>query len=428
VAVYADSDSISAISTILPNGRFVVGMTTGEVRFLELVNMPLQAPQVTAVRLWHFGEDGQDGAWDEQITAACPSCTARFPVPYDALDAIAHAARSASISLYDAPCLALADESWDEPGLQASCPACGQPLRFNPFVVDRHGEYWQDRSALTSARSLRRHRSAAADTHSAGRTCCVCSGACGEPGLPLADDRLLGKNCLITLAETREPWQTGTDLSPCLVCLKSKATHVLQTSLGAVCDRCLLDGLEAIANVEDVQAWTVSKLRSALVPSGALMARLTVLWRFNEVWKKIREQRRTTRSGLLTDLVRNLGMVDHHLCSARIRQLALDACILVGPELVPILLQSDCRHPWQLYVNVLKAMATIAPEHDGFREMAETAADDPRPEVRGRLPAVISDYDAPWARSLLVGLRDDPDVSVCQEADKVLAAWSGAKT
>jgi hypothetical protein len=79
------------------------------MHFLTPVNFPPSGPPIiTAVRLWHFGDNGAPGHWNDRLTALCPWCGRRFPVGDGLL------------------------------GRQIACPldACGKPLQLNAFVVD----------------------------------------------------------------------------------------------------------------------------------------------------------------------------------------------------------------------------------------------------------------------------------------------------
>lgn len=74
VAIYRDLEPLSALSAISPEGEFTVGTATGQVRFLKLTNLRLQAPIVTGVRRWLWKENTHEGEWDERIGARCPWC------------------------------------------------------------------------------------------------------------------------------------------------------------------------------------------------------------------------------------------------------------------------------------------------------------------------------------------------------------------
>jgi WD40 repeat protein len=108
LAVYHAGADVRSV-TFSPNGnRIVCGTEDGQMHFLTPVNFPPSSPPIiTAVRLWHFGDNGAPGRWDERLTALCLCCGQRFPVRDDML------------------------------GQQIACPleSCGKPLQMNPFVA-----------------------------------------------------------------------------------------------------------------------------------------------------------------------------------------------------------------------------------------------------------------------------------------------------
>ena len=109
LAVYPAGAPVDS-SAFSPSGdRIVCGTRDGQMHFLTPINFPPAGPPViTAVRLWHFGDNAAPSHWDDNLTAICPWCGRRFPV------------------------------SPDMCGQQITCPYCAKPLKFNPFVVD-HG-------------------------------------------------------------------------------------------------------------------------------------------------------------------------------------------------------------------------------------------------------------------------------------------------
>lgn len=77
------------------------------------------------------------GTWEEELTYLCPACRTYRIVPQGVWQAIQGIADSAGLLPDHLPTLVLPDEDWDEPALKSQCDACGQQLRFNPFVFGR---------------------------------------------------------------------------------------------------------------------------------------------------------------------------------------------------------------------------------------------------------------------------------------------------
>jgi len=108
-AVYNSGAPVGSVCFSPCGNRIICGTADGQMHFLTPVNFPPSGPPIlSAVRLWHFGENGAPSRWDEHLTAVCPHCGWRFPVRDDMI------------------------------GQQIACPldSCGKPLQMNPFVVD----------------------------------------------------------------------------------------------------------------------------------------------------------------------------------------------------------------------------------------------------------------------------------------------------
>jgi WD40 repeat protein len=136
VAIYQGNSEINSVSQLRAGGRLALGTTTGDVVFLAPINFPMESPVITPVRIWLYGEGGYKGRWNDDITAVCQWCGQRFPVSDEVLDVIKGINQDAKLSPGQSPCLELPAEAWEEPRLLSKCPACHQPLKFNPFIVD----------------------------------------------------------------------------------------------------------------------------------------------------------------------------------------------------------------------------------------------------------------------------------------------------
>ena len=127
-------------------GRAVaLGDWHGGVYLLRTEGLDLTAPLVTAVRLYRYDLDG----WDTRYTVRCEWCGRRFPVPDQILEVIGCITVEAGLAPGQSPCLRLAPEVWEEPGLCIECLGCGRALQFNPFVVDPSGRWRPRRRAET---------------------------------------------------------------------------------------------------------------------------------------------------------------------------------------------------------------------------------------------------------------------------------------
>ncbi len=421
--VYHAPDGIAAISHVMPGGQLVVGTKRGDVNILEARSLLLGTPLVTAVRLWRYPESGGTAGWDEQVTARCPWCTARFAVPSPVLEAVGGIGRDSRVPRGAPLCLELHEEAWSEPSLLAECTSCGRPVRFNPFVVDYRDEFEE---GTLQARRDHRHRGGArspAGSRASKPRCCLCDSRCGGPIVLLADGRSMGASCLLPFVESQHAWTSGGSPAPaCCICLRTEAPQGLETRAGWICEACAATVLESIAGASDLLDWTVARLVRALSHDGRLSERLTVLWRLGEVVARIDGQD-SLQAEFLDQLVLNLGFVLQHPLSGRVRQLTLDGCLALGVRVLPHLFRQCAAEPWQLFANILVAAGAIEPENEQFKHLLRCAAQDARPEVRQRVPMAIEDHETPWSRITVEQLLDDPSEHVREEALAVVDRW-----
>jgi WD40 repeat protein len=71
----------------------------------------------------------------QELSADCPVCSHRFTSPASVLATIEEITMKAGLRPEQSPCLELADEVWEDPGLLSNCPKCGEKLKFNPFIA-----------------------------------------------------------------------------------------------------------------------------------------------------------------------------------------------------------------------------------------------------------------------------------------------------
>jgi WD40 repeat protein len=126
---------VTALSEVSSTGTFAYGTGDGQVVLLAMRNLSLGPMVLTPTRFWLFGDHGAAGRWDDHLSADCPWCGGRFPVPKNVLDVIDAICRSAGVDS-GIPSLQLPDSAWEEESLHSECPACRRSLRFNPFLAD----------------------------------------------------------------------------------------------------------------------------------------------------------------------------------------------------------------------------------------------------------------------------------------------------
>jgi hypothetical protein len=120
------------ISTARDGKLFVVGDRGGWLYQLEAKGLKFGAPLVTPVRLYLFSKD----RWDDRLTTLCRWCGERSTVSTDVVDAIEGIANNLGLSDERLTSLHIPAEAWLDRRLISACSSCGQPLKFNPFIVD----------------------------------------------------------------------------------------------------------------------------------------------------------------------------------------------------------------------------------------------------------------------------------------------------
>ena len=131
---------------------------------------------------------------------------------------------------------------------------------------------------------------------------------------------------------------------------------------------------------------------------------------------------------LLRNVVRNLGFVNGHPLAARIREVALNTVICLDRMMIPLLVDMIQADPLEYYVNVLAALTEIADEHPKIKDVIVVASEDPRVEVRSRIPRAIRRYKQEWSRRLINTLAKDQDQSVVEQALRVREEWGMSET
>jgi hypothetical protein len=144
IAAWHTKPWVTAVEVLGATYRCQVGLSTGDVPLLDLVNGPTPGvPFVTMCRPWTYDlaapRPGGGGACqiigqrEATHSAHCPWCDQRFaPVATVERRVITLSTLLGSTGV---PCLDHPDEAWEDPDLLSGCPRCGRPVRFNPFVV-----------------------------------------------------------------------------------------------------------------------------------------------------------------------------------------------------------------------------------------------------------------------------------------------------
>jgi len=118
------------LSLALRGRHLIIGGQAGNVRILDLTASPADRPVVTAIRMYEFARK----AWSKRLEAFCSWCDRQFKPPSGATETIERI--SSRLRPEQSPCLDLDKSAFIDPALEATCPYCKNPVRFNPFAVD----------------------------------------------------------------------------------------------------------------------------------------------------------------------------------------------------------------------------------------------------------------------------------------------------
>lgn len=196
----------------------------------------------------------------------------------------------------------------------------------------------------------------------------------------------------------------------CASCRYRDVDHSCETPAGRVCVSCGEKFLREANAAINVEKWSISKFQEALSPTGRLRWRLLVLARCDEVIRKFTAEKDLNQ--FLALLVDNLGYLDSHPLARIVRQQALNTCIRVGVVILPVLFEKAQSNPWEFYVNIVVAAATIAPQDAAVHKLLSAAARHANASVREKVIFVLSATPAAFAISVLTPMTNDQNFHV----------------
>ncbi|MDY0042321.1 MAG: HEAT repeat domain-containing protein, partial [Desulforhabdus sp.] len=213
----------------------------------------------------------------------------------------------------------------------------------------------------------------------------------------------------------------------CLSCGKDAAGLYLQTSAGLLCESCALAEMKAAAMEEDLAARPVSEFKQAFSAGADSTARLTVLWRFEEVLRLVGREDRAEAREMMVLLVHQLGYEEPVPLARSLRVAALKAVVEQGQRILPLLLEMCQKAPSKFYANIVLAAGTIAPENPKVRRLLEEAAKDSSAEVRKAVVDAIGSIprQTEWSKGMLKLLAHDRNQAVRDQARASAAQWWG---
>lgn len=215
--------------------------------------------------------------------------------------------------------------------------------------------------------------------------------------------------------------------SRCVSCGEALEDKAFMSPKGPICASCVVSELKIISEDEDFGNWPAGRIMGALSPGGDIRSRFIVIRKFDDAQRAVRSKSNKDADKLLTLLVENLGYTHSHPLAHEIREAALRSCIRMGQRILPLLLKTIRKEPWQLYVNGLIAMRHIAPEKPEVRAKLEEAADDLNPEIRRRIINLFSEDQPSWAAKIISKLSGDKDAAVRNTARSIVQSMKGKR-
>ncbi len=211
--------------------------------------------------------------------------------------------------------------------------------------------------------------------------------------------------------------------SRCISCTKGVAGKVFVSPHGPLCVACAVSELRGLVADEDLNDWPAKRTLAALSPGGDIRSRLTAIWMYEDKGWGMSTYSTGSSDEFYRLLVPNLGYLHPHPLASAVRQATLVACSKNGYRILPILLETVQKEPWQFYANAVLAIGYIAPEKPEVQAILKEASDHSNPEVRRRLMSLLlgrRTFDGAW--EIIEKLSKDQDSTVRAMAQRSLAA------
>ncbi|MBU0701798.1 hypothetical protein KKE26_11010 [bacterium] len=221
--------------------------------------------------------------------------------------------------------------------------------------------------------------------------------------------------------ETITEWSTGTRYTSCCYLCNKREVPTCLTEKGRLCVDCVASEFKKITANDNLTELTFPQINHILNSSGNVRLRLILLWKFEEIFKIISEENPADIDALIASLVRNLEYVGQHPLARVVRQAAIEACIKLGKEILPILLQACKPEPWEFHVNIILSCLSIAPEDERVQNLTQKAAYHSNPIVREYALKIIANHNFSWGEDVLKYLMNDNKKEVAALAAKIMS-------
>lgn len=246
------------------------------------------------------------------------------------------------------------------------------------------------------------------------KPCAFCGVKCAGPYLTHLRVWYFGTQCFTKFIEQpASKWRTSSTLNrKCVLCHDAVSIPYAEAPIGPICSTCIIRCSAVLAYNEDMSKLSTTTFRKMLSSTSQLRLRLTFLWRASEVFEIVGRGKPNEIERVKSAIIQNLGYSSDHPLAPSVRQAAVDACIVAGKPILPLLLRLGKPEPWQFLANIVLAAGTIAPEDESVQSLLKDAARHPEPGIRMRVVMAIGDHDSSWAQALMASMATDPDPSI----------------
>lgn len=216
-------------------------------------------------------------------------------------------------------------------------------------------------------------------------------------------------------------WSNASLHTSCYLCYKRDVPTCL-TEKGRLCIDCVVSNLKKMTVDNNLRELTFPQIIHILGSAGNVRWRLMLLWRFKEVFEIISRESPADVDALITALVYNLECIHQHPLANAIYQAAVEACISLGKQILPTLLQMCKPEPWESYDHIIFACFSIAPDDERVQNLIQKAAYHSNPIVRKNVINIIANHNYIWGEKVLKYLANDQKKEVSTFAERVMSS------
>lgn len=351
-----DVDGVYDVSRVTPTGAMAYRTGIGTVKFGQLCNVRLEAPRAVATFRWRVAKSEKSAGWSKHPEVQCPRCFNLFAI----------------------------EGGFNRASCTDCCPLCAQRIVVTPTLIDyRH-----------------------APTQVTQRT--MAANVDGRPRFTSSEiEAWLGQE------KNRE------EGFECSACQRKRNGLAIAIPSGFVCDWCVNTSVMSIANVIPIDSFDANSIIELLSTDKHLITRVAILMRLEEttnsaIW------RQGVENSIVTAVIENLGFETGGWISQTIRQFAVEACIVLGADILELLFDDISTESIVYYRNALRAALMLDGDDDRVARQFKAAAIDSREEVRQKVIQILKFKNFPWVRDTLDLIASNEQDACSEDAAGIL--------